>query len=293
MTFYYILPGVGLYGGIKMGFHCAELLSASGAPCAVATPGAERPTWFVSDADVVDRDALPGACGPDDGVLFSFPPDAGFVDALPAKRKIVHMQGANTRRDIKLMRRGYELVSHGLHMTQQLLRQGLVAPYVPIGIPDVFRWQGEEKHSRSVVVMSRKGSGFVDVVSRALPAGATLTVVDGRSEAEVARLLKRSDVFVAISPSEAFGLPPLEAMCAGCAVVGFPGDGGFEFMRHRETAHLAPNGDAHALARAVEEVMARPSYREALRERAMEASAYYTLEREREYLVRALGLSVE
>jgi hypothetical protein len=39
--------------------------------------------------------------------------------------------------------------------------------------------------------------------------------------------------------------------------------------------------------------MARPGYRDALRRRAMEVSAYYTLEREREYLLRALGLRVE
>ena len=291
--FYYVLPGVGIYGGIKKGFHCAELLRQSGVPCSVATPGGERPGWFSSDADVIDRDDLPELCEPGDGILFSFPPDAKFVDALPARRKIVHMQGANTRQDVALIRRGYELVSHGLHMTQELLRQGLVAPYVPIGVADVFRWQGERKDAQSVVVLSRKGGEFVEAVSRALPAGATLSVIDGQAEAEVALTLRQADAFVAISPSEAFGLPPLEAMCAGCCVVGFPGDGGFEFMRHGETAHLVTNGDARALGHAVEEVMARAGYRDALRRRALEVSAYYTLEREREYLLRALGLRVE
>jgi glycosyltransferase involved in cell wall biosynthesis len=291
--FYYVLPGVGIYGGIKKGFHCAELLRQSGVPCTVATPGGERPRWFSTDADVIDRDALVDLCEPGDGVLFSYPPDARFVDALPAQRKIVHMQGANTRPDIALVRRGYELVSHGLHMTHELLRQGLIAPYVPIGVADVFRWQGERKVAGSAVVMSRKGGAFVEAISRALPAASTLNIVDGLPEAEVALILRQADVFIAISPSEAFGLPPLEAMCAGCCVVGFPGDGGFEFMRHGETAHLAPNGDTGALVHAVDEVMARPGYRDALRRRAMEVSAYYTLEREREYLLRALGLSVE
>jgi hypothetical protein len=290
-VFYYVLPGAGVYGGIKKGFHCADLLTRSGHLCAVATPGGERPTWFATEARTVARDDLPGTCRPRDAVLFSFPPDARFVDRLPARRKILHMQGANTRADVALFRRDYEFVSHGLHMSLQLLAHGRIAPYVPIGVPDTFRWRDEPKRPGTVAVMSRKGGSRVAAISRALPPGATLTVIEDRTEAEVAETMKRTDVFVAISKSEAFGLPPLEAMCAGCCVVGYPGDGGFEFMRHGETAHLAPNGDRDALVAAVCEVLARPDYREGLRRRGMAFSAYYTLEREREYLLRALGLA--
>lgn len=291
--FYYVLPGTGIYGGIKKGFHCADLLTDSGFPCAVATPRGDRPGWFATRAQVISRDDLGRRCQSDDAVLFSFPPDARFVDRLAARRKVVHMQGANTRADTALFRRGYEFISHGLHMSYELLRHGRVAPYVPIGVPDEFRWSGEAKKPCSVALMSRKGGTFLDAVSAALTAEASLTVIDGLSEEAVAGTLKGVDVFVAISTSEAFGLPPLEAMCAGCCVVGFPGDGGFEFMRHGETAHLVPNGDAKALQCAVREVLERPGYRDALRRRAMALSYYYTLERERQYLLRALGLARE
>ncbi len=291
--FYYLLPGTGIYGGIKKGFHCADLLTQSGFPCIVATPNGDQPGWFPTGAAVISRQDLLKTCTPDDTVLFSFPPDARFVDRLPAKRKVVHMQGANTRRDIKMFRRDYEFISHGLHMTYELLRHRRIAPYVPIGVPDTFRWSGEEKAPASVIVMSRKGREFIDAISLALMPPASLTIIDGASEEEVAQIMKRSDIFVAISTSEAFGLPSLEAMCAGCAVVGFPGDGGFEFMRHGETAHLVVNGDAKSLKTAVREVLERRRYRDALRRRAMTLSTYYTLEREREYLLRALGLDRE
>jgi glycosyltransferase involved in cell wall biosynthesis len=293
VVFYYVLPGAGIHGGIKKGFHCAELLARSGVACVVATPRGERPTWFTTSAAVMAREDLPGRCRDDDAVLFSFPPDARFVDRLPARRKIVHMQGANTRADEALFRRGYEFISHGLHMTATLLRHGKVAPYVPIGVPDAFRWRGAPKRPGLVAAMSRKGRHLLAAIESALLPGSTLLVIDGLSEEKVADALQATDVFVALSASEAFGLPPLEAMCAGCCVVGFPGDGGFEFMRHGETAHLVANGDAHALRRAVAVVMARPAYRDALRHRALGLSAYYTLEREREYLLRALGLVVE
>lgn len=288
--FYYVLPGIGIYGGIKKGFHCADLLTSSGHPCTVATPDGNRPTWFCTKASVITRNELLSKCTPHDTILFSYPPDASFVDSLPAQRKIVHMQGANTTRDRKLFRRDYEFISHGLHMTQQLLQHNRIAPYVPIGVPDVFRWRDEPKIKQSVVMMSRKGINFLKPIKDSLPPSVALQVIDGYSENEVAETLKRSDVFVAISTSEAFGLPPLEAMCAGCCVVGFPGDGGFEFMRHGETAHVVPNGDTKGLIKALQVVIANDHYRDRLRMRAIKFSEYYTLDREREYLLRAIGL---
>jgi hypothetical protein len=289
----YVLPGTGIYGGVKKGFHCADLLSAAGHPCVVATPDGRRPGWFETLCEVITHDALARDCRPGDVILFSCPADAPFVDALPAGRKIVHMQGANTAADHELFdrTRGYEFISHGLHMTYELQRHGHVAPYVPIGIPEIFRWKGEPKVPLRVAVMPRKGGDLLPAVRAALPRGSELIGLDGVPEREVAEALKRADIFLAISASEAFGLPPLEAMCAGCCVVGFPGVGGFEFMRHLETAHVVPNGDAEALIAALRDVCAAPAYREALRGRAAAVAAYYTMERERTYLLRALGFA--
>lgn len=289
--FYYVLPGTGVYGGVKKGFHCADLLTRSGHPCIVATPDGDTPRWFPTAASVIRRTELAARCRQDDVVLFSFPPDARFVDRLPARRKIVHMMGANTWADRRLMRRPYEFIAHGVHMTQQLLRAGRIAPFVPMYVPDVFRWRGEPKVAGRVVVMSRKGSQFVNAVAAGLTPDATLSIVDGLTEDEVASTLKAADVFVAISRAEAFGLPPLEAMSAHCCVVGFPGDGGLEFMRHGDTAHVVVNGDAGGLTRAVRHVLERPAYRDALRARGAALSAYYTLEREREHLLNALSLN--
>lgn len=289
----YVLPGTGIYGGVKKGFHCADILANAGHPCVVATPDGARPTWFATACAVMTHEALARDCRPDDVILFSCPADAPFVDALPARRKILHMQGANTAADHALFdaRRGYEFISHGLHMTYELQRHGRVAPYVPIGIPDVFRWRGEPKVPLRIAVMPRKGGALMAAVRAALPPASQLIPIDDLPEPNVADVMKRADVFLAISASEAFGLPPLEAMCARCCVVGFPGIGGFEFMRHGETAHVVANGNAEALIAALRHVCAAPAYRDALRERAAAVSAYYTMDRERTYLLRALGLT--
>lgn len=291
-VFYYVLPGAGMFGGVKKGFHCADLLTEAGYPCEVALPEVEAPGWFPTDARLLSHEDLAERCRADDTLLFSCPSDAPFVDSLPAGRKVLHMQGASTPADLELFdsKRGYELISHGLHMTYEVQRHGRVATAVPMGVPDVFRWKGASKRPGSVLVLSRKNGEVLPLIREALPATAELVVADGLSEADVAARMKETDIFLAISPHEALGLPPLEAMCAGCCVVGFPGIGGFEFMRHGDTAHVVPNEDVGALAEAIQFVFARPSYRDELREAGRRISATYTMERERAFLLKALGL---
>lgn len=64
-------------------------------------------------------------------------------------------------------------------------------------------------------------------------------IVD-KPEAEVARILGESAVFLALGRNEGFGLPPIEAMASGCLVVGFTGDGGRSFATPDNGLWCAP-----------------------------------------------------
>ena len=289
---YYVLPGIGRYGGVKKAFQCIDMLTARGHAATVATPGGERPDWFATNARTMTHDALSATCRPADTVLFSWPPDADFVAALPAGRRVVHMQGANTPADEALLRRHreFQFISHGLHMTERLLAHGVVAPYVPNSISDVFRYDGAGKNEASIAFMPRKGGQLTDRLRTELGTGVAWLPIDGMHEREVARTLRGADMFLALSQHEAFGLPPLEAMHARCCVIGYPGDGGWEFMRHGESAHLVASGDQQGLLAALRHCLARPAYRERLRTGAADIAAYYSQDREQRYLIRALGL---
>ena len=94
------------------------------------------------------------------------------------------------------------------------------------------------------------------------------------SEAEVARTLQASPLFVSLNKAEGFGLPPAEAIACGCRVVGFHGMAAREFF-DEPFASAVEDGDVIGLARAVEEFITAYSAREAELERlGAEGSAW-------------------
>lgn len=68
---------------------------------------------------------------------------------------------------------------------------------------------------------------------------------------EVAELLQRTSVFLSPSRSEGWGLPPAEAMAAGCSVVVTDSGGVRDFAQHEVTALVVEPGDVVAIAEAV------------------------------------------
>jgi glycosyltransferase involved in cell wall biosynthesis len=89
-----------------------------------------------------------------------------------------------------------------------------------------------------VAWMPRKNRALADIIRHA-----ALACLEGKGPsvewislhnlplAEVARIMATCHVFLSTAFPEGFGLPPLEAMAAGCIPVGFTGFGGWEYMR--------------------------------------------------------------
>lgn len=282
---FYILPEVGIWGGIKKAFHYVEHLTASGLAAAVATPGAARPTWFACQCAVVARETL--VVKPDDAVIFSWAPDVTTVFQHKCHHKILHMQDARDATLELLSLPQLSIIASGLFIYNECLKRGRVAQYVPYGISDCFSWRGAGKKPLSVAVMPRKNPEFVEAVRTAAPQ-LQLNVIDRMSEVDVAAALAQADMFVPMSVGEWIGLPPLEAMKAGCCVVGFPGLGGAEFLHHGMNAFVVPNGSAEALSAAVRLLAADAGDRDRLRAGALTTASRYGMQQERQALLQAM-----
>lgn len=102
--------------------------------------------------------------------------------------------------------------------------------------------------------------------------------IAGKSETEVAELLGRSAIFLSLSHLEGFGMPPVEAMAAGCLVAGFHGEGGREYAAP-ENGLWVEEGDHEgcvaALARLVDLVKRGDPAAEAYRRAGRQVAGHY------------------
>lgn len=105
---------------------------------------------------------------------------------------------------------------------------------ITLGInPEVFSYSN--KKLKQIAYMPRKLEGDVNQVIQILKYRNKLSdwdfvAIDGIPENEVAKILKKSALFLSFNHKEGFGLPPAEAMACGCFVVGYTGQGGKEYF---------------------------------------------------------------
>jgi glycosyltransferase involved in cell wall biosynthesis len=108
-----------------------------------------------------------------------------------------------------------------------------------------------------VAFMPRKGAEDLRLVQGLLAAdgvaaktGLTWLEIDGVPRPEVAARLQEAHIYVSSSAREGLGLPSLEAMAAGCLIVGFTGGGGLDYAS-AENGVWVENGNPWALAEAL------------------------------------------
>ncbi|RZL30919.1 MAG: glycosyltransferase, partial [Pedobacter sp.] len=82
----------------------------------------------------------------------------------------------------------------------------------------------------------------------------SFVAIDDMAEAEVAKILKESALFLSFNDKEGFGLPPVEAMACGCYVIGYTGEGGKEYF-NTEYSSIIEHGNILAYVKEIERIV--------------------------------------
>ncbi|MEC8026112.1 MAG: glycosyltransferase [Pseudomonadota bacterium] len=143
----------------------------------------------------------------------------------------------------------------------------------------VFRPAGRRRPR--VCYMPRKWPEAAAAVRARLGAAVEWLEIDGMEEAAVAEAMAGSTIFLNFGRAEGLGLPPLEAMAAGCLVCGFAGQGTLDYARP-ENGLWVREGDIEGCVKAVEQALTvtqRPELYAAMVEAATATAAAYDLDR--------------
>jgi glycosyltransferase involved in cell wall biosynthesis len=194
------------------------------------------------------------------------------------------------------------LVAGSLAVEQMLITMGLTAlATIPPGLDfGVFTQSTDiEARARNVGFLNRpearrgvpdaiealatihRAHDDVDVVAGGSSPDALPDWVHGRStasDAELAAFYNDLMIFVLPSHAEGLGLPALEAMACGAAVVVTDNGGSAQFARDGFNALVVPPRDSSAITRAIERLLSDDSLRRRIAENGRDTAATFTWE---------------
>jgi glycosyltransferase involved in cell wall biosynthesis len=102
------------------------------------------------------------------------------------------------------------------------------------------------------------------------------TIFSNVDDETLAKLYSSSDVFIFTSYKEGFGLPPLEAMASGTAVVTTDCGGIRDYAVDGYNSLIVPPGDPAAIAEAVIKILNDQRLREVLIQNGLETAKQWT-----------------
>lgn len=129
----------------------------------------------------------------------------------------------------------------------------------PNGVDSASFYPADGGKKRQIAFMPRKLPNTIVQILQILRGrgslkGWELCPIDGMDEADVARSLRESAIFLSTCHDEGFGLPPLEAGASGCLVVGYTGYAAKEYMLP-EYCYPIAQGDVIGFAQTLEKVI--------------------------------------
>jgi glycosyltransferase involved in cell wall biosynthesis len=230
-------PAHEISGGIKMAFRHVESLRAAGFNAAIATPDGKPPNWFETTAPVLGLAEL----SQETDVLV-FPENhnpmlehfAGWPNHKVVFCQNQHMiqRGLGNRRD------------YAAFGVRDLICPGPTAAYfcrrrfptvsiflVPYPV-DTTLFRPQPVKRLQIAYVPRKRPAEVVVINDLFRAenpqwaGIPWVQIANVPEAEVARILSESALYLSLCRFEAFPLTLMEALASGCVTAGFAGIGG-------------------------------------------------------------------
>lgn len=276
----YVLPSDLPCGGIKIAFeHCNRLIERGHKVSIIAERKLAKKNWFNLKANITYQklENLPYC----DIMVSTFYTTIAAVEASSARIKVHLSQGyEGLYTDKEAVKTAYKLTPNKIAVSSWLVdcikkNTGMDSIYVQNGIDQyVFSFKTKpmnEKPRVLVVGDNLEIKGITPILEALKPIQNKITLVRMFSEKdpscesykmpdmtqqEIADVYASCDILVSGSQKvEGFGLPPLEAMASGCAVVTTNNGGNSEYIKNNINCLVYDYGNKEQLRLCVESVL--------------------------------------
>jgi glycosyltransferase involved in cell wall biosynthesis len=246
----------------------------------------------------MDRDTAMDIAKKGDIVAFHWDEDIDYVSSFPAGRKCYIIQHF-IHTDESLFRRDLEFISVSSYIKQHTKEEyGVDSRLVLNSIDhDIFYPKPVPRETGRVFAIDRGGWKGVDdvkkaekIVRRRHPE-ASFVYRDNISQLEIADEYRKASIFVSASWYEGFGLPPLEAMACGTAVVTTDSKGVDDFAAHEKNCLKVPPRNPEAIAEAVITLLEDAEKRESLTREGLKTAHLFSWESSIDILAGIFGIT--
>ena len=269
-TIFFLTPDYDLpSGGIRVIYRHVDILNAAGLKATVVhqRPGF-RCSWFRNSTSVTDVSKV--RLRPSDLLVLAEVDGDLFCRLAPGTHHVIFNQNSHLT-----WTRGGDTVSRHyatnpylvaiLTVSQhsaEMLRYAFPAARIErihLGLDQTLFYSELGRRRRRMTFMPRRGVDDAQQVLQILKGRDALkdwdiVPLDGLVHEDVAKALRASQIFLAFTYQEGFGLPAAEAMACGNYVIGYHGFGGGEFFDAGFSTPI-PQGDVLGFAKAVEQAI--------------------------------------
>lgn len=296
MNIFFINPHNRICGGNKVVLEYCNHLAERFQKCFVISDD-EPPSWMRANAFFLDRKTALELILPEDIVIFHWDDDAAYTLETRALRKIYLIQHF-VHEEERLFKLAFEFISVSTYIQQHTKKTYGIDSELVLNAIDhgVFNSRPIQREPGRIFAIDLGGwKGVRDVrkaeklLKRRLPR-LKFVYKHGLTPQAMAEEYSRAEVFVSASWYEGFGLPPLEAMACGCAVVCTDSKGVDDFAVHGETCIKIPPKNPAAMARGIEQLVTDSSLRGQLCAHGLETALRFTWDASITHLAKVLGL---
>lgn len=148
-----------------------------------------------------------------------------------------------------------------------------------------IKYKGDDVAVRALNLVNKKqpihvvlvgGRGTIEKLFKEVRPEFRYTIFSNVDDETLAKLYSSSDVFIFTSYREGFGLPPLEAMASGTAVVTTDCGGNRDYAINDYNSLITPPGDPSAIADAVIKILNNQRLRDSLIQGGLETAKQWT-----------------